>query len=80
MTYRISSAQGIVTQTKAIEMKIESLLNSGTKDKSLIYSTIVSELKCPRPTVRRVCHNYIKKLQKQAEILKDEEEPKIESS
>ena len=41
-------------QSTVIKAAINSCLEKGLKDKQDIYSTVVTELGVPRPTVRRV--------------------------
>ena len=59
-------------QSTVIKAAINSCLEKGLKDKQDIYSTVVSELGVPRPTVRRVARDLRNELMEKIEILKSE--------
>ena len=62
-------------QSTVIKAAINSSLEKGLKDKQDIYSTVVSELGVPRPTVRRVARDLRNELMEKIEILRSETKP-----
>ena len=59
-------------QSTVIKAAINSCLEKGLKDKQDIYTTVVSELGVPRPTVRRVARDLINELLEKIKILQSE--------
>ena len=71
-------------QSTVIKAAINSCLEKGLKDKQDIYSTVVTELGVPRPTVRRVAKDLREELLAKIQILQSEtksvSETKLEKS
>ena len=59
-------------QSTVIKAAINSCLEKGLKDKQDIYTTVVSELGVPRPTVRRVARDLRNELLEKIKILQSE--------
>ena len=59
-------------QSTVIKAAINSCLEKGLKDKQDIYTTVVSELGVPRPTVRRVAKDLREELLAKIHILQSE--------
>ena len=59
-------------QSTDIKAAINSCLEKGLKDKQDIYTTVVSELGVPRPTVRRVARDLRNELLEKIKILQSE--------
>ena len=59
-------------QSTVIKAAINSCLEKGLKDKQDIYTTVVSELGVPRPTVRRVARDLRNELLEKIHILQSE--------
>jgi len=60
----------IRSQTKLIEEVIMAAVNRGIyKNKHEIMNAVVDELGVPRPTVRRVKANLVKKMKQQVKVL-----------
>ena len=59
-------------QSTVIKAAINSCLEKGLKDKQDIYTTVVSELCVPRPTVRRVARDLRNELLEKIQILQSE--------
>ena len=59
-------------QSTVIKAAINSCLEKGLKDKQDIYTTVVSELGVPRPTVRRVARDLRNELLENIKILQSE--------
>ena len=59
-------------QSTVIKAAINSCLEKGLKDKQDIYSTVVTELGVPRPTVRRVAKDLREELLAKIQILQSE--------
>ena len=59
-------------QSTVIKAAINSCLEKGLKDKQDIYTTVVSELGVPRPTVRRVARDLRNELLEKIKILQTE--------
>ncbi len=62
-------------QSTVIKAAINSCLEKGLKDKQAIYTTVVSELGVPRPTVRRVARDLRNELVEKIKILQSETKP-----
>tara|TARA_B100000029_G_scaffold312447_1_gene304921 strand:- start:608 stop:838 length:231 start_codon:yes stop_codon:yes gene_type:complete len=59
-------------QSTVIKAAINSCLEKGLTDKQDIYTTVVSELGVPRPTVRRVARDLRTELLEKIKILQSE--------
>ena len=59
-------------QSTVIKAAINSCLEKGLTDKQDIYTTVVSELGVPRPTVRRVARDLRNELLEKIKILQSE--------
>ena len=59
-------------QSTVIKAAINSCLEKGLKDKQDIYTTVVSELGGPRPTVRRVARDLRNELLEKIKIVQSE--------
>ena len=59
-------------QSTVIKAAINSCLEKGLTDKQDIYTTVVSELGVPRPTVRRVARDLRNELLEKIQILQSE--------
>ena len=59
-------------QSTVIKAAINSCLEKGLTDKQDIYTTVVSELGVPRPTVRRVARDLRNELLEKIHILQSE--------
>ena len=59
-------------QSTVIKAAINSCLEKGLTDKQDIYTTVVSELGVPRPTVRRVARDLSNELLEKIKILQSE--------
>ena len=59
-------------QSTVIKAALNSCLEKGLKDKQDIYTTVVSELGVPRPTVRRVARDLRNELLEKIKILQSE--------
>ena len=59
-------------QSTVIKAAINSCLEKGLKDKQDIYTTVVTELGVPRPTVRRVARDLRNELLEKIHILQSE--------
>lgn len=60
-------------QSVTIKKAINAYLDSGETDKQTIYTEIVSQLKVPRPSVRRVTRDLLKEMEEKIETLKDKD-------
>src|SRR4029077_5356004 len=65
----------MMTQSEAIEHRINGYLDAGYDDKMDIYNHVVDDLKVPRPTVRRVARDLVIKLRKRVAILSPPPDP-----
>lgn len=60
-----------VNQSSIIEKAILECITQGMTDKKLITTKVCDQLDVPRPTVRRVKKDLLKKLRNYVEILKE---------
>lgn len=63
------------TQREIIKKRLEYYLDFGIKDKSDIYARVVTDLKLPRPTIRRVARELVKDYQNNIEVLNSKVKP-----
>lgn len=57
---------------KEIKERVNTLIDSGMKDRSEIYSKIVEEFGTPRPTARRIVRDFREEMIKKVKILESE--------
>lgn len=57
------------SQSELVKNQIEHLLNTGVRNKSRIYTKIVTETGLPRSTVRRIAGDYKKEIERKIKIL-----------